>query len=147
MAIITILVFLDQLSKWLIKLRLKSSLGAVVLKNIFSFVYVENKGIAFGMMSGKKTIIMFVTIISIILLLYYYMKYINTSAKYLEKMALSLILAGSIGNFIDRLCLGYVIDFIKLDFVDFAIFNIADVYINFGCVMFILYILFCSKEK
>ncbi len=121
-----------------------------IIPKVLSFVYTENTGGAFSMLSSA-TWLLIVSSILFILLITITEKFYKTDSK-LFLVAYSLILAGAVGNLIDRVIFGYVRDFIKLDFMDFSkmntIFNIADICVTVGVVCMILhFIISLIKEK
>tara|TARA_Y100000589_G_scaffold201816_1_gene190423 strand:- start:461 stop:916 length:456 start_codon:yes stop_codon:yes gene_type:complete len=131
--LIIIICFLDQISKFYINLYISKLLNKDLL--LFTIDFVKNYGAAFNIFSGSKLFLSFVSIISSIILSY--LIFINKN-KIIDKYALSFILAGSIGNGLDRIYKGYVIDFIKIKFIDFPVFNIADIAINIGVIILII---------
>ena len=128
------IVVLDQLTKLLVCMNLLPGQSILIIKNIFYLTRVSNTGAAFGIFKGSGAffIIMAVTVIIIILSFFWNVK----SRPALSKLALGLILAGAIGNLIDRLRFGYVVDF--LDFRIWPVFNIADSAITIGTILLIL---------
>ena len=139
--IITTFSILDQLSKNYINLNFDKLLNKDLL--IFTVEYVRNYGAAFNIFSGSRLFLSFISIISTIILSYFIFIREN---KLINKYGLSFILAGSIGNGIDRILNGYVIDFIKIKFIDFPVFNIADIVINIG-VLILMISYFRYKNK
>ena len=131
--LISIICFIDQISKFFINLYISKLLNKDLL--LFTIDFVKNYGAAFNLFSGSRLFLSFVSIISSIIL--FYLIFRNKS-KVIDKYALSFILAGSIGNGIDRIFKGYVIDFIKIKFIDFPVFNIADIAINVGVIFLII---------
>ena len=131
--LISFLCILDQLSKIYINLNIHSLLNKDLY--IFTLDSVRNYGAAFNMFSGSRIFLSLVSIISTIILSYFI--FISDN-KIINKSGLSFILAGSIGNGIDRILNGYVIDFIKIKFIDFPVFNIADIVINIGALILII---------
>lgn len=136
--IVFAVIFLDRITKLLI-LNLNSNL------KLFSFleiIFVKNEGIVFGLFSNNNlnNIFIITSIISLIIILTFYRYAKNSPLTYF----LSMILGGAIGNIIDRILYGYVIDFIKVD--SFYVFNIADASITVGTILLIIYILFYEKE-
>ncbi len=115
------------------------SLGEVkeIIPHILSFTYVRNEGAAFGILQGARVFFIVLTIVVLLLAIYYVLKMRPTSR--LEKWALSFIAGGAVGNFIDRAWLGFVRDFIMLEFIDFPVFNIADCFVCIGAGLYILY--------
>ena len=124
---------LDQLSKIYINLNLNKLYNLDLF--IFNIDFVRNYGAAFNLLSGSRFFLSFISLISAIILSYFI--FISEN-KHINKYGLSLILAGSIGNGIDRILKGYVIDFIKIKFIDFPVFNIADIVINIGVLVLII---------
>lgn len=143
---ILLLVLIDQGSK----IAMKAINGIhpesfVVIKDFFYITYAENTGAAFSILRGQRWLFVLMALVACAAIVYHIIKH---KPKSLEKFSLQLILAGAIGNVIDRVIYGYVIDF--LDFYifgyDFPVFNFADSFITVGAVLFILYELF-SVEK
>ena len=132
-AIILIFSSFDQFSKIFINLNLHKFLNKDFL--IFRIEFVRNYGAAFNILSGSRLFLSFVSVISTIILSYFIFIREN---KLINKYGFSFILAGSIGNGIDRILNGYVIDFIKIKFIDFPVFNIADIAINIGILILII---------
>ena len=132
LAIVCFFCILDQLSKNYINLNFHKLLNKDFL--ILSIDFVRNYGAAFNIFSGSRLFLSFISLISTIILSY--LIFINEN-KHINKGGLSFILAGSIGNGIDRIFKGYVIDFINIKFIDFPVFNIADIVINIGFLIII----------
>ena len=124
---------IDQISKIYINLNFDKLLNRDLY--ILTIEYVRNYGAAFSLFSGSRLFLSFISLISSVILTYFI--FINEN-KLINKYGLSFILAGSIGNGIDRILNGYVIDFIKIKFIDFPVFNIADIVINIGVLILII---------
>jgi signal peptidase II len=140
-AIIVGIIFLDQLTKWLAVIFLKGSAPAIIIKNVFRFTYLENRGAAFGMLADHRWIFLVISTVAIIAIIIYMLKFKPKSK--LEIIAIAFMAGGGIGNMIDRIALGYVIDFI--DFYAFPevwsyIFNVADSFVCVGAGLLILYL-------
>lgn len=131
--VISILCFLDQYSKVYISLNINKLINKDLL--ILTIEYIRNYGAAFNILSGSRLFLSLISIISTIILMY--LIFIRED-KRINKYGLSFIVAGSIGNGVDRIFYGYVIDFIKIKFVDFPVFNIADIAINIGILVMII---------
>lgn len=134
-----ILLALDQWTKWLTVHTL--SLGEVkeVWPPFFSVTYLQNKGAAWSILQGKLVFFTIVTILACIVILYFFFKYSKKSKWF--SFSLIFILAGALGNFIDRITQGFVVDMIQLDFIDFPIFNIADMCLVCGVFSMAIFIL------
>lgn len=140
------IVVLDQLSKYIAKIKLYSISQIEIIKGFFSLTYVENRGAAFGIFRDKRIILVGFTTIVIAVMIYYLIK--NKSMNKLLRVSLILIIAGAIGNLIDRVLLGYVVDFFHLyigNVFDWPVFNVADISIVFGTILLAFNLLF-SKE-
>ena len=131
--IISIFCTLDQLSKIYINLNYERVLNKDLF--IFSINFVRNYGAAFNIFEGSRFFLSFISIISTIILSYFIF---ISETKLINKYGLSFILAGTIGNGIDRILNGYVIDFIEVKIIDFPVFNIADIVINIGALILII---------
>lgn len=143
--IILLLISLDQYTKYLTIEHLKNENSIEVIEKIIGLTYVENTGAAFSMLEGQ---IVFFVIVTISVLGYMYFYYKSGKIQHIiGKIAVILISAGAIGNLIDRLLYGFVVDMIELLFINFAIFNIADIFITFGGIFAGIYILFLHKEE
>ena len=129
----TIIVFIDQLSKFIISLYNKQLINRDFI--IFTLDDVRNFGAAFNLFSGSRIFLSIVSIIITIFLIYLILnkKIINN----INLFSYSFILGGTIGNGIDRISKGYVVDFINLNFIEFPVFNIADISINIGLILII----------
>lgn len=165
--LIAVLVFIDQFSKYLVVNKLNPKKSYTIIKHIFSFEYLENRGVAFGMLYNKMAFIMVIVILVTLLIIFAIHILENaiqntavlqdgtkdgTSRKLHRKFNIlqiicAFLIAGSIGNLIDRIRLGYVIDFIKFDFINFPTFNIADCYVTVATfVLFVTLMFFISEE-
>ena len=131
--LISFFCILDQISKVYVDLNFAKLLNKDLI--IFKIEFIRNYGAAFNIFSGSRLFLSFISVISTILLTYIIFL---SEKKFINKYGLSLILAGSIGNGIDRILNGYVIDFIKIKFIDFPVFNIADIVINIGVLILII---------
>lgn len=147
-----LLLTLDLVSKHLID----KSLGTVgaskeIIHGFISFIYVHNSGAAWGIFSGRS---IFLIIISIIVIALFIAFYVLRLRKFKDKISLWLsvslgfIAGGCFGNLIDRIAFGYVRDFINFDFMNFPVFNVADICLTVGIILlFIYFIFFYSKEE
>ena len=138
--LISLSCILDQFSKIYINLNQNELFNKDFL--IFKIELIRNYGAAFNIFTGSRLFLTFISIFSAIILTYFIF---IRETKHINKNGLSFILAGTIGNGIDRIFNGYVIDFIKIKFIEFPIFNIADIAINIG-VLFLIISYFKNKE-
>ena len=135
-------VFADQLTKQLVVNFLDREEPFYIIKDVFRFSYVENRGAAFGMLDDHRWVFMIVSTVAIVGIIFYMWKFCRDSK--LLCLGLSLIVGGGIGNMIDRIFLGYVIDF--LDFCAFPnlwmwVFNVADAFVCIGAAIVVLSLL------
>lgn len=142
-----VLVFIDQLTKRLALKYLLNKNPMVIIKNIIEFVYVENRGAAFGVLQGKQTFFYVITIFILIFMTAFLIKLEFTKHNILMFIILCLIFSGAIGNFIDRVKNKYVVDFIYFKPIDFPVFNMADIYITVGCVLLLIGVLTIYKNE
>lgn len=130
---------LDQYTKWLTVENIPLG-GSVSAHNpIFSFTYLRNEGAAWSILEGKMWFFYLITLIAVIILVYLLVQ--NVGKSLWLNVGLALILGGALGNFIDRLRFGYVVDMIQLDFINFPIFNIADSCLSVGVLCVFVYII------
>lgn len=144
--IITILVILDQYVKNLVVLNIPFGEHINLIDNFFSLTYVRNYGAGFSILQNATVFLSLLSIVAIIVLTYMLFKTKNNDT--LSKISYLLIISGAIGNLIDRIRLGYVVDF--LDFIiinyDYPVFNIADSFITIGCFLLIFMVIMESKN-
>ena len=134
--------FIDQFSKYIISINYKSIISKDLI--LFTIYYLENYGAAFNIFNGSRILLSAISIFFSLVLIYFIFK--NNINKTIDLFSYSFILGGTMGNGLDRIYKGYVVDFINLNFINFAVFNIADVSINIGFVL-ILYNLFKLGQK
>ncbi len=134
--IIILLIAIDQLTKIFAFKTLEYGVTYKCIPGLFRVELVHNTGAAFGILSGKMWVFNIITIIALFIFAFL-MKNASFSKTPFFTVSLILIISGAIGNFIDRVCLGYVRDFLTFDFFNFAIFNFADMCLTIGIIMII----------
>lgn len=140
------IIALDQLSKyWAVK-YLEPIHTYPLIKNVFHLTFVKNDGAAFSLFSNKQLFLIIVTLVVICLILGLLFRSVQDGASPWLSLALAMIAGGAIGNLIDRMRLNYVIDYFEFRFVNFAIFNVADVFIVMGTILLCYLILFKNVE-
>ena len=135
-----LLIIIDQVAKALARTFLAGGFAVGFIPHIIDFVYVENRGAAFGIMQDTRMLLIIMTLIIITALFIYIIKTKQRHPLFL--FSSMLIIAGGIGNLIDRIIFGYVTDFIHFMFFDFPCFNIADICVCIGAVLIVIYLLF-----
>ena len=136
------IILIDQFTKYLMFNNYKIYINKDFL--LFRLDFVKNYGAAFNLFSGSRIFLSFISIIFSILLIYLMLS--KNTSKFIDLYSYSFILGGTIGNGIDRILNGFVIDFINLNIIKFPVFNIADISINIGFI-FLLYRVFKNKRK
>lgn len=140
-------VAMDQITKYYAVIKLKNQPAYNLIDGVLEFNYLENKGAAFGMLQNQKIFFVFVALIFIGVIAFVIFR-IPQEKKYCSlHVLLVMISAGAIGNLIDRLRFDYVVDFIYLVFINFPIFNVADIFVTVSTVILIIQILFVYKEN
>lgn len=117
-----------------------------VIKNVLSFYSVQNTGGAWSVLSDHTILLTIFSIIAIVGILCYDFFFIKNKTKFYS-ISLGLILSGAIGNLIDRIWFKYVRDFIRLEFINFPIFNFADMCLVIGVILMCIYLIFFSGDK
>lgn len=141
------LIGIDQLTKYYAVLYLKDTSGIDIINHVFRLQYLENKGAAFGMLEGFQGPFIVITLIVMFGLAYVYTK-IPASLKYLPmRICAIFLMAGAIGNLIDRILYGYVVDFLYFSLIDFPIFNVADMYVTVTTFVFMILMIFFYTEE
>ena len=135
------IILIDQFSKYLMFYNYKKFINKDFL--LFRLDFVKNYGAAFNIFSGNRVFLSLISIIFSILLIYLILR--KNTLNLFDLYSYSFILGGTIGNGIDRIYKGFVVDFINLNIINFPVFNIADISINIGFI-FLLYRIFKNKQ-
>ena len=130
---------LDQLTKILVLNLMELGESIELIPGVLNLTYIQNRGAAFGMLADATWLLNTISIITVIIILGYL--YLGHAENTLYAVSLSMIASGGIGNLIDRLSLGYVVDFIDFTLIDFAVFNGADSFVCVGAGLLILALL------
>ncbi|MGM9903988.1 signal peptidase II [Enterococcus sp. 10A9_DIV0425] len=137
---------LDQWVKWWIVNDLSLGETKSLIPGVLSLNHIRNTGAAWSMLEGKMWFFTIVTVIAVIVIITLMFKNRKNGNRWLM-IGLSLILAGAVGNFIDRIRLGYVVDMFQTDFMNFPIFNVADISLVCGVICVLIYIILDEKEQ
>ncbi len=131
-----ILIMMDRIAK-MVAVQVLMPVGVLpAIPGIFEWRYVENTGAAFSFLAGRQTLLIVVT--SIALLIVAYLILFRRPKAKMEYIALILIFSGGVGNLIDRIAQGYVVDYICLQFMNFAVFNLADIFVTVGFAILVV---------
>ena len=144
--IAAVLLVLDQFTKHLV-VHLKNQPAYVIIDGVLELQYLENRGSAFGMLQNQKVFILFVGIVFLAVLLFFLFKLPEQKKFRIVHVLLAVIVAGGIGNMIDRFRLDYVVDFISFVLINYPIFNVADIYVVVATIGLFILFLFVYKEK
>lgn len=142
--IAVVAVILDQVSKYLVVQNIPLYETKPFINGFMSFYHTRNTGAAFSMLADKRWVFMVFSVISMGLIIYLLIKEYRRHP--LMNISLGMILGGGIGNMIDRIFLGYVVDFFHTDFFDFAVFNVADCFITVGAILLGVHIIFLEPK-
>ena len=144
---IILIVAFDQITKYLAEAQLAGGKTVTFIPRVVQFRYALNTGMAFSLFSGARWIFVVLTVVVCAGVLWYMFK--DKCQSLWMYWSLGVIVSGGLGNLIDRVRFGYVIDFIEPTFMDFAVFNIADSAVTLGAASLVLYLiteLFSKKE-
>ena len=141
------LILLDQVTKLLALQNLKGQNPVTLIPDVFQLLYVENRGAAFGILQNRQWVFLIITVIVLAALVWALPK-IPQERHFLPlTLCLCFIGAGAVGNMIDRIFRGYVVDFFYFKLIDFPVFNVADIYVTTAAVILIVLIVFLYKEE
>lgn len=140
-------VLLDQWTKYLAVSRLKGNAPVILIDRVFQLCYLENRGAAFGIFQNRMAFFLICTLVILTFVIYFYIRIPDSKRFCPLRLCMIFISAGAIGNMIDRIRLGYVIDFFYFNLIDFPIFNVADIYVTVAAFGLVALICFYYKEE
>ena len=135
----------DQVTKWLVVENIALYGHVDFIPGLLSFTYAQNTGAAWSMLEGQRWLFVLVFVVLTVLLLLEFFKF-HMPFTTAERWLIAAIYAGGLGNMIDRVRLGYVVDMIQTDFITFPVFNVADCFITCGCILLMIHLIFFNKE-
>lgn len=142
--LIVVIIAFDQLIKKIVVSQMNLHETIPIFQNIFHITYIQNRGAAFSLLEGYSAVlILFPAVVIIAAFIFMVVK--GKTLHKLLAISISFVIAGGAGNLIDRVLLGYVVDY--FDFRVFPIFNIADIFVCIGCGLLIIYVLFVDGKK
>ena len=141
---IALLVIVDQWTKYSIRTGMALNQTIPVIQDVFHITYIQNFGAAFSILQNKQVLLIGVSGVAVAIMLFYLVRK-KKELHGLVKCALAFVIAGGLGNLIDRLSLSYVVDF--FDFRVFPVFNVADIAVCLGCGLLMFYVLFLENKK
>ena len=135
----------DQVTKWLVMENIALHGHVDFIPGLLSLTYAQNTGAAWSMLEGQRWLFILVFAVLTVLLLLEFFKFHMPFTDF-ERWLIAAVYAGGLGNMIDRVRLGYVVDMIQTDFMNFPVFNVADCFITCGCILLIIRLVFFNKE-
>ena len=127
--------------------NLKGQEPITIIPDVFQLLYVENRGAAFGILQNKQWVFLIITAI-VLAALIWALPRMSRERHFLPlRLCLCFIGAGAVGNMIDRIFRGYVVDFFYFKLIDFPVFNVADIYVTTSAIVLIFLIVFLYKEE
>lgn len=145
--IAALLVGIDQFTKYLAVLYLKGKDPFVLIPGVLELKYLENRGAAFGILQGQKIFFIGMTLLILCACIYALWR-MPAQKKYgIFHVLGGILMAGALGNFIDRIRLDYVVDFIYFSLIDFPIFNVADMYVTLICIAGLFLVFFGHMKE
>ena len=138
-------VLIDQFTKYLAITHLQDH-TITLIEGVFQLRYLENTGAAFGMLTNQQWFFLLITIITLIIVTFIYIKLPREKHFIPLRICLIVLVAGAIGNMIDRIRFGYVVDFLYFQLIDFPIFNVADIFATLSTIALIALFLFYYCE-
>lgn len=145
--LIFLLVLLDQGTKYLAIQYLKDNSGITLIRNVLTLRYLENRGMAFGLLQNQILFLVLICIVFFAAIIYLFIK--TPAITYYRPLLFTaaVVFAGAMGNFIDRVFRGYVVDFIYFSLIDFPTFNVADIYVTCGIIVLVFLMFFRYKDE
>lgn len=143
---VILLLFIDQITKYIVASKMLLGQSIQLIDGVFELNYVQNKGAAWGMFQGRGVVFIIISIvISIIGILLYYRA--SSEKKYTSlRILIVFIISGALGNAIDRIFRGYVVDFFYFRIINFPVFNVADMYLTISLALMIILLFFKFKD-
>ena len=139
-------VVFDQVTKYLASTYIKEN-PITLIDGVFELRYLENRGAAFGMLQNQQWFFLIITAVTLCAIIYIYLKMPHNKHFNPLRICMICLTSGAIGNMIDRIRLGYVIDFFYFELIDFPIFNVADIFATVSTFVLIILFLFYYSEE
>lgn len=141
---VVLIVISDQITKLLVLDKIPLHTQVKAIPGLFHLTYVQNTGAAFSSFQGMRWLFVGIFLVLTVALLFEYFKKPLAFTTF-ERFCLAAVYGGALGNVIDRVRLGYVVDMICVDFMDFPVFNVADCFISCGCALMLVHLVFFNK--
>lgn len=143
--LISILIIIaDQAAKLAVAANMQVGQTMFSVLKLFDITYVQNKGAAFSIMSGKLSLLSIISVVFCAAVIVYWIR--RKPSHPLLCTSIAMLFAGAFGNGIDRIFRGFVVDYIQTTFIDFPVFNVADIAITVGAALLVIYVIWFDKE-
>jgi signal peptidase II len=143
---VILLIVIDQVTKYIVTITLMGKKSLVLIPGVFELTYLENRGAAFGLLQNKQWLFIILTSVMLIVIIIAYLKTPNIKRFSILRVLLVVLAAGAIGNYIDRIFYGYVVDFFYFSLIDFPVFNVADCYVVVSMIVLFILAIFVWKD-
>lgn len=140
-----LIIIIDQLTKLLVVRNMELNDSIPLIGDVFELHYIRNTGMAWGMMSGKTWLLALISGIMLVALLYVYHNIAEDRYYRPIRILLICIVGGAYGNLLDRIRLGYVVDFLYFKLIDFPVFNVADIFVTLSVILLVILMIFKYK--
>ena len=147
MLIAAVLLALDQFTKYLVTLHLKGQPALVLIDGVLELQYFGNTGIAFSLFQNRKSFILITGFLVLAVILFFLLRVPGQKKYRSVHVLMSVLIAGALGNIVDRIRFDYVVDFISFVLIHYPIFNVADCYIVVSAILLFLLFMFFYKEE
>ena len=144
---VLLLTALDQLTKYLAVVKIRPAGTIWLIRDILCLEYIENRGMAFGMLEGKLAFFIILCLVFLSAMIYVYVRMPKTREYLPLAGVMALVASGALGNLIDRVLRGFVVEFIYVSVIDFPIFNMADIYVVCGGILLVILVCFGYKDE
>lgn len=145
--LISLLTAIDQFTKFIVQRTFELYESKTVIEGVFSFTYIQNRGMAWGMFQGKIPVFLVFTAVILVFSFRVMYNVVDNKRYRWVKYVLVLLISGAIGNLIDRLKLGYVVDFFSFELIDFPVFNVADIYVVISMILAMILLMFVYSNE
>ena len=142
---VVFILVIDQITKYLTVLYIPAIGAQTFIPGLLQITYVQNTGAAFSSFEGQQWLFALIFLIFTVLIVYEYKKKPMGFTTF-ERWCIAAIYGGGLGNMIDRVRLGYVVDMIETTFMEFPVFNVADCFITCGCIALMIHLVFFNKS-
>ncbi len=143
-----LLIAFDQWTKMLAVSHLMGKSDYVFIDGVFELHYLENRGAAFGILQDQKVLFVVLTLLILAAIVYIYLCRLPQGRRYLALHIITILFfSGALGNFIDRLAKGFVVDFFYFSLIDFPVFNVADIYVTVAAGLLLVFGIFYYKDE